>query len=191
MSDSIQLIEESFAKVKPRAPEFAASFYQNLFKAYPEVAPLFAETDMKAQQEKLMNMLMLVVFNLHYPQNLIDTLQQLGSRHVQYGALREHYPLVGDALFTTFEQYLGEEWTREVKQAWVGAYTDITAMMLAGAEYDGEIVKLEAPGEKRSTSQVSPTQDHKAEPAKDNINGPILGGIFGVAGLIIILLLLL
>lgn len=62
------------------------------------------------------------------------------------------------------------------------------------AEYDGETVKLEAPGEKvdaGSTSQVSPTQDHKAEPAKDNINWPILGGIFGVAGFIIILLLLL
>jgi len=90
MSDSIQLIEQSFDRVKPRAPEFAASFYQNLFKAYPEVKPLFAETDMEAQREKLISMLMLVVFNLHHPQNLIDTLQGLGSRHVQYGVLPEH-----------------------------------------------------------------------------------------------------
>jgi len=99
--------------------------------------------------------------------------------------------MVGDALLTTFEQYLGEEWTTEVQQAWVGTYTDITAMMLAGAEYDAEIVKLEAPGEKRSTSQVPQTHDHKAEPVYSTINWPIIGGILGVAGFIIIVLLLL
>lgn len=106
-------------------------------------------------------------------------------------ALYPNIDMLGDALVTTFKQYLGKHWTREVKQAWVDAYVDITALMLKGAKYDGETVKLEAPGEKRSTSQVPQTHEHKAEPAKDNINWPILGGIFGVAGAIIIVLLLL
>ena len=194
MSNSLQLIEESFERVRPRAPEFAASFYKNLFKAYPEVEPLFAETDRSAQEQKFISMLMLVVFNLHYPQNLIDTLQELGASHVQYGALPSHYPLVGHALLTTFEQYLGKQWTREVKQAWVDAYADITALMLAGAEYDGETVKLEAPRKKAGAggaSQISQTHDHKAEPVDGTINWLLVGGTFGVGGLITILLLLL
>ena len=45
-------------------------------------------------------------------------------------------PAVGEALLTTFEQYLQQDWTIEVKQAWVDALTAITALMLNGAEED-------------------------------------------------------
>jgi hypothetical protein len=48
----VELLESSFEKIKPRADEFAASFYENLFAAHPEVKPLFASTDMEKQQKK-------------------------------------------------------------------------------------------------------------------------------------------
>jgi len=54
MSLNVELLEQSFDKVKPRANEFAASFYENLFKAHPEVKPLFANTDMGNQEKKLL-----------------------------------------------------------------------------------------------------------------------------------------
>jgi Hemoglobin-like flavoprotein len=57
MSLNVELLEQSFDKVKPRANEFAASFYENLFKAHPEVKPLFANTDMGNQEKKLLNSL--------------------------------------------------------------------------------------------------------------------------------------
>lgn len=41
MSLNVEILEQSFDKVKPRANEFAASFYENLFQDYPEVKPLF------------------------------------------------------------------------------------------------------------------------------------------------------
>ena len=135
-ADSLQLLEESFKRVRPCAPEFATSFYENLFKAYPEIKPLFAKTDMWILKQKFIDSLAAIVLNIRYPQKLKDKLQRLGARHVKYGALPEHYPLVGYALLTTFEQYLGEEWTTEVQEAWVNAYADITALILAGAEYD-------------------------------------------------------
>jgi hemoglobin-like flavoprotein len=45
MSLNVEFLEQSFEKVKPHANEFAASFYENLFKDHPEVKPLFAKTD--------------------------------------------------------------------------------------------------------------------------------------------------
>ncbi|MBC6478965.1 MAG: flavohemoprotein [Hormoscilla sp. GM7CHS1pb] len=134
MSLNVELLEQSFDLIKPRADEFSTSFYNNLFTDNPEAKPLFANTDMETQKKKLMDSLVLVVDNLHQPDVLTKTLKELGARHVEYGTLSEHYPLVGGAILKTFESYLGSDWTPEVKQAWVDAYGAITELMLAGAE---------------------------------------------------------
>src|SRR4028119_1419941 len=133
MSFNVELLEESFEKIKPRAEEFAASFYENLFKLYPEVKPLFANTEMAKQQKKLLNSLVLVVENLRSPEALEPVLNALGGRHIGYGVIPQYYEPVGEALLTTFEQYLEPDWTPEVKQAWTDAYGAITGLMLKGA----------------------------------------------------------
>jgi nitric oxide dioxygenase len=142
MSLEVKLLETSFEKIKPQANKFADSFYENLFTANPEAKPLFANTSMEDQKQKLLASLVLVVENLQKPDLLNDRLKGLGARHVQYGTLPEHYPLVGAALLTTFEQYLDNEWTPEVKQAWVDAYGVISEIMLDGADYSQEQVAL-------------------------------------------------
>ncbi|MBE9226678.1 pentapeptide repeat-containing protein [Phormidium sp. LEGE 05292] len=129
----IELLEQSFDKIKPHANEFVVSFYENLFAANPEVKPLFAQTDMTNQYKKLLNSLVLVVENLRQPENVGAVLNALGARHVSYGAIPKYYGPVGTALLTTFEQYLQADWTPEVKQAWLAAYQSITAEMIKGA----------------------------------------------------------
>ncbi|MDB9510906.1 globin domain-containing protein, partial [Kamptonema animale CS-326] len=57
MSLNVELLEQSFEKIKPRADEFAASFYENLFIAHPEFKPLFANIAIKKQEKKLINAL--------------------------------------------------------------------------------------------------------------------------------------
>lgn len=143
MTLHVEVLQESFDKVKPQANEFSVSFYDTLFTDYPDAKPLFAHTDMDVQRKKLLESLVLVVENLRNPDILTGSLKGLGARHVQYGALPEHYPLVGNALLKTFESYLGPEWTPEVKQAWVDAYGAITMLMLEGADYSDDAVKLE------------------------------------------------
>jgi hemoglobin-like flavoprotein/uncharacterized protein YjbI with pentapeptide repeats len=133
------LLEKSFATIKPPAQEFVASFYENLFIAHPEVKPLFANIDMVTQQKKLLNALILVVENLRNPESLGQVLSALGARHVGYGALAKYYPAVREALLTTFEQYLQPDWTPEVKQAWVNAFRAIAAGMLQGAQAESSI----------------------------------------------------
>lgn len=133
MSLNVEILEQSFNQVKPCADEFATSFYDNLFELHPEVKPLFSETDMKKQGKKLLTSLVLVVENLRNPEALESALNALGARHVGYGVIPEYYKSVGEALLMTFEQYLGEDWTPEVKKAWLDAFTAITALMLKGA----------------------------------------------------------
>ena len=174
----VKLLEESFEKVKPQANEFAASFYNNLFTDYPEAKPLFAHTDMKEQSKKLLMSLVFVIDNLRKPGELTNALKGLGSRHVKYGALPEHYPLVGNSLLKTFEQYLGVDWTAETKQAWVDAYGVITEVMLEGADYSEAEVQLE------SAAAI--------EAPKSNIKpGLTLGVLGGSIGVVILGLLLL
>ena len=141
----VELLEQSFNEVKPVANEFVASFYDNLFTAHPEAKPLFETTNMEAQKKKLLDSLVLVVENLRKPNILDKALRGLGARHVKYGALPEHYPLVGGALLTTFEQYLRDKWTPEVKNAWVGAYGAISEIMLDGADYSQAEISLPTP----------------------------------------------
>ncbi|MBW4636863.1 MAG: hypothetical protein KME05_01270 [Gloeocapsa sp. UFS-A4-WI-NPMV-4B04] len=141
MSLNVEILEQSFERVKPNATQFASSFYQNLLTDYPQIRPLFANTSMEEQEEKLIMSLVLVVENLRNPDYLTTVLQQLGERHVRYGTMRQHYPIVGAELLKTFEAYLGEEWTPEVKQAWTDAYGAIANIMLDGANHVEEIVE--------------------------------------------------
>ena len=154
----VELLEQSFDAIKPKASEFVASFYENLFTANPEAKPLFDTTDMEAQKKKLLSSLVLVVENLRKPEVLDSALRGLGARHVEYGALPEHYPLVGSALLTTFGQYLGEKWTPNVKQAWVDAYGTISEIMLDGADYNQAEIALqpEASNTEIASAEASP-----------------------------------
>lgn len=172
----IALLEQSFEKVKPQADDFVTSFYDNLFTDYPAAKPLFAHTNMKDQGKMLLTSLVFVVDNLRKPGALTEALKGLGARHVKYGALPEHYPLVGSSLLKTFEQYLKGDWTEEVKSAWVDAYGLITEVMLDGADYDPKDVQLQT-----------------AVPAvpESNISTATAGGLIGVGGIVLALLFLL
>ena len=115
MSLNITILEQSFERVKPNSSEFSRIFYNNLLTDYPQLRRLFAKTDMEQQQQKLMTSLVLVVENLRNPNYLKTILKNLGERHISYGAVQEHYPMVGAALLKTFKSYLGTDWTPELK----------------------------------------------------------------------------
>ena len=168
MSLNVEVLEQSFNKIKPSANEFAASFYENLFQAYPEVKPLFANTDMVNQQKKLLNSLVLVVENLRNPEALGPVLNALGARHIAYGAIPRYYGPVGEALLMTFEQYLQEDWTPEVKKAWLDAYRAITKLMLQGAGVDN-VPTIDKSEKSQQQSQQQAAATKQIEPKVEDI----------------------
>ena len=169
MSLNVEILEQSFDKVKPRANEFAASFYENLFNAHPEVKPLFTNTDMGNQEKKLLNSLVLVVENLRNPEALSPVLNALGARHISYGAIPQYYEPVGEALLLTFEQYLEEDWTPEVKKAWLDAFTAITSLMLKGAGVDHAPTTNKSEIAENSEPQAAQTIIKPIEPKLEEI----------------------
>jgi L-arabinose isomerase len=66
-------------------------------------------------------------------QPVIDTLEDLGQRHVAYGVLPAHYAVVGEALLSTLEAALGDAWTATVREGWSGIYSFISSTMIRGA----------------------------------------------------------
>ena len=129
----VELLERSFAAIAPQGRELADTFYVQLFADFPEVKPLFANAQLSVQKKKLLAALKLVVENLRRPEVLGPALEQLGSRHVDYGAKEEHYPAVGQTLLKSLATIGGAAWTAELQAAWTEAYGEIAKIMLAGA----------------------------------------------------------
>lgn len=140
MSLNVELLESSFSQIKERETEFMTLFYTNLLTDYPEVKPLFANTHMEKQAKQLFKSLVLVVNNLRRPDVLSTALKGLGTRHISYGVLPSHYPMVGSSLLKALSICSEHGWTPATELAWSEAYAVVTQLMLSGAEYPAEIL---------------------------------------------------
>ena len=145
MTLQTELLETSFAQLRDRELDFTQTFYSTLFVDYPQVRPLFKATQMDEQARKLFASLVLVVNNLTKPDALTPALQGLGTRHIKYGVLPEHYPMVGQTLLKAMALTLKERWTPAVEAAWTDAYAAIAEIMLDGADYSSDILTSKAP----------------------------------------------
>lgn len=131
-TQEIQTLQQSFSLVEPIAETAASLFYGRLFELDPALRPLF-KSDLKAQGEKLMSSLKLVVTGLNNPERIIPAVRSLGQRHAGYGVQAEHYNTVGAALLWTLEKGLGTAYTPEVEAAWVSAFGLLSGLMQEAA----------------------------------------------------------
>ena len=127
----LDLIRNSFAALEPQAEELTSTFYERLFNKFPQVIPLFENTDIKQQSKKLLAALTLVVNNIDKPEVLERALTSMGEKHQAYGALPEHYPAVAETLLEVMAEYAGNLWTAEVAQAWAEALDLVAEKMIA------------------------------------------------------------
>jgi nitric oxide dioxygenase len=64
---------------------------------------------------------------------IIEEIQKLAARHVQYGVHPDHYAPVGQALLWTLEKGLGKSWNKEAEAAWIKCYTILSAAMIGAS----------------------------------------------------------
>ncbi|NQZ79765.1 MAG: PAS domain-containing protein, partial [Colwellia sp.] len=148
----ISLVQESWKKVKPIAPQAAEIFYNTLFEMDPSVKPLF-KGDIVEQGVKLMTMLDTAVSLLNSPDKLIPAVQKLGAGHVNYGVTAAHYDTVGAALLKTLEIGLGDAFTAPVKKAWTAVYTVLAKTMIEAAEHASSAQPNKSKGKNTAMSQ--------------------------------------
>lgn len=130
--EQIDAVQASFKKVAPIADAAAEIFYTRLFEIAPEVKPMF-KGDIKEQGSKLMATLGVVVNGLRDLDKIVPVAQQLAVKHIDYGVKAEHYTPVGEALIFTLEKGLGDDFTPEVKDSWLSAYTTLSGVMIDAA----------------------------------------------------------
>lgn len=132
-SQQAKLVQTSFSSILPQADATAKLFYERLFTIAPEVIPLF-KSDLTQQPRKFMNTLQVAVNSLTNLPELLSTVQGLGRRHESYEVTEEQYKPLGEALIWTLEKQLGEDFTPEVRQAWIFVYTLLSSIMAETAK---------------------------------------------------------
>jgi methyl-accepting chemotaxis protein len=90
MALEVETLEESFDLVAPQGDELVSRFYERLFETAPAVKPLFEKVDMEGQRQALLNMLVVLRESLRDLDDIVPDLEDLGERHVEYGAQSEH-----------------------------------------------------------------------------------------------------
>ena len=131
--DMIHLVQSSFARLSARPKEFVELFYAFLFQDNPELRPLFKD-DLTVQVKMLVSMLSSLVRGLNRIQEIEGGLQELGKRHLDYKVARADYDKVARALLRTLEVFLGDDFTPDVRQAWISVYRIVAGTMLEGAD---------------------------------------------------------
>jgi hemoglobin-like flavoprotein len=124
----IDLVQSTFAEVKPIADTASQIFYDELFALDPSLRPLFKD-DLTEQRTKLMTMLGLAVDGLDDWDLAAEVVRGLGARHAAYGVRPEHFDTVGAALLATLAKGLGDAFTPEVEEAWTDCYVLVSSEM--------------------------------------------------------------
>mmetsp|Transcript_1988 Transcript_1988/g.2998 ORF Transcript_1988/g.2998 Transcript_1988/m.2998 type:complete len:211 (+) Transcript_1988:228-860(+) len=127
---------------------FHKVFYGRLFELHPGLQDLF-KNDMDKQGNALISMLSEILFMLPASPNLVTELERLAIRHIAYGAVTEHYGVVGEVLLYTLERCSEESrWTDAVKDAWLTAYCVMLMVIIPTTlkELDKKAGKTQARG---------------------------------------------
>ena len=125
------LVEKSFEKVREN--------YICIFNEAPQLKPLFEHTNIPKQSEKRL----LLVENIRDAELLKSVLEPLGEKHKGYGAIEQHYPMVGSIAQYFKKHYLGDAWDQPTEEAWTITYGAVVEMMLNGVTSDPENIPIE------------------------------------------------
>jgi hemoglobin-like flavoprotein len=126
------LVQQSFEKVAAIGLKAAEIFYAELFTIDPSLRAMF-KGDIHEQHKKLLSALALVVRSLHTPERILNAVEKLAVKHLDYGVKPEHYTYVGNALLRTLKKGLGSEFTPELFDAWVDAFRMLSQIMKKAA----------------------------------------------------------
>ena len=127
----IALIKKTWNTVRKINPAIIGDvFYTKLFYDNPELRKMFP-TNMGEQYKKLIDMLNIIIARLEKLDEIKGEITHMAKRHVDYGVKPENYNMVGTALLCTLQKTLGNEWTDDIRAAWINCYAVLSGTMIA------------------------------------------------------------
>ena len=138
---TIEIVEETWAKAAALgADKVGVLLFKNIFTIAPEAinlfvsfkdeANLYESPKLEAHGIKVVTTVGTAVGLLRDLDTLVPVLQQLGTKHVDYGVIPAHYEIVGQALMQTLKMGLGDDYTEETEDAWRAIYGVVATTMM-------------------------------------------------------------
>lgn len=130
VEDEYGRLTASFARIASSGDAMISRFYTLLFERAPDAKPLFPH-DLEGQRHKLLHAIENVVAQIRAPERLVPLLEDLGRRHVAYGARREHFEQAESALIAALREH-DPRWDAPTEMAWRTAISRLSEAMLRG-----------------------------------------------------------
>lgn len=129
-----ELIKESFKELAPAADVLTDRFFEALFDEHPQWKSLFDRVDLEDHRQRFARGLAVTVRLADDDKGLKWFSEQLGARHVNYGAGSVDFSMATDILQRILAEQAGPKlWTTECANAWNRLLKDVADAMQAGA----------------------------------------------------------
>ncbi len=127
---SIDIVKKTAIPVAQNAQEITKLMYEILFNDYPEVLPIFENTDLD-QHKKLAVAVASYAANIENLEVLDNTIEKIVSAHIKMKVKAHHYPMVGDSILKAIQEVLGDGATPDVIEGWREAYFYLADILMA------------------------------------------------------------
>ena len=128
----LDLVRDSFRRIRGNLQPPSAMFYDALFLHAPGLRGLFRD-DLEGQGMRFMTTLAVIVDDLDRPEALERQLSAIGRSHAALGVRPAHFAPMEEALIDTLRAQLGDSLDADTEAAWRDAYGEVARRILAAA----------------------------------------------------------
>ena len=132
-ASDVERVQKSFIAIALNSVETADMFYRRLFETHPELEGCFTG-EMKDFGYQPIEIIQVIVAGILSNDAVLPVYRDLGNPYREYGVEVADYAAVAEALMWTLEQKLGDEFTPDVRNAWVNFYALIAETMIKGPD---------------------------------------------------------
>ncbi|MBQ0758715.1 MAG: hypothetical protein KBT72_03580 [Zhongshania sp.] len=130
----IIIVQSHLHAVKSIGKPFAKVFYARLFQLSPDLRTLFSCAG-DTKDRKLINTLCTTVHSLQNMEGLKVVAHNMGQRYSEQGVTERHYDFFIQAMLETLEMALGDEFSGDVKAAWISLLAMLKDTLLEASNY--------------------------------------------------------
>lgn len=130
--EDIRIVQESLPTIRNHLEPASMTFYENLFKVAPDLRPMFRE-DLAGQGMKFFSTLHTIFEMLTNAEGARSEMGELAFSHSTLGVKAEHFAPMREALDMTLTETLGQDFTPEIRAAWLKSYDEVAGEMIRRA----------------------------------------------------------
>ena len=130
--EQLDLIRKTLPDIQAHADTFAVEFYDRCFVLIPPSRDI-VKGDLAVDGRALVDEFLRCAASVDDLDAFVARAHELGVMHRGWGATREHYDIVEEALSCALEAVLGDRWDEPTAHAWHRLYRLMAETMLEGS----------------------------------------------------------